>query len=137
LLLEKYSFSCWTPFDEQSVTAHIAVYVYTEIPVLMLAIRQGYILSVLLSTIIHITLQFKLVNNSLEYLSKMENSESPIEKTHSDHQKNRMHVKNQTTETFKFLLQMVNRFTLQDKHRSLNALTNPSSQSQTTSLLTV
>jgi hypothetical protein len=28
LLLEKYPFSCWTPFGEKSVTAHLAIYIY-------------------------------------------------------------------------------------------------------------
>jgi hypothetical protein len=80
LLLEKYPFSCWTPFGETSVTAHIAVYLYTAIPVLLLAFRTGSVASVLLGTMIYISLQFKFVNKSMEYLSNMENSDSLIEK---------------------------------------------------------
>jgi hypothetical protein len=79
LLLEKYPFSCWTPFDEKSVTAHIAVYLYTAIPVLMLAFRTGSVASVLLGTMIYISLQFKFVNKSMENLGNMEKSDSLIE----------------------------------------------------------
>jgi hypothetical protein len=79
LLSEKYSFSCWTPFHEQSVTAYIAVSVYTTIPLLMLAIRAGSVASLLFSLLIYTTLQFKFANKSLENLSKMGNSKSLIE----------------------------------------------------------
>jgi hypothetical protein len=79
LLLEKYPFSCWTPFGEKSVVAHLAVYIYTAIPVFMIALRVGSITSVLFSTLIYISLQFKFVRQSLEDLSNMEDSESKIE----------------------------------------------------------
>jgi hypothetical protein len=86
LLLEKFTFSYWTPFGEKSVTTHLAIYIYIyiyiEIPVLMFAIRAESVASVLLGTMIYISLQFKCVNNSLENLSKMENSDCLIEKKH-------------------------------------------------------
>jgi hypothetical protein len=40
LLLEKYPFSCWTPFDKNSVTGHLAIYTYTTIQVLMIALKH-------------------------------------------------------------------------------------------------
>jgi hypothetical protein len=75
LLLEKYPFSCWTPFGERSVTAHLAVYIYTTFPVLMAAFRGGCLASVLLGTARYITLQFKFVCMSLEELNTMEDSD--------------------------------------------------------------
>ena len=30
LLLEKYPFSCWTPFNEKSIMAHLVIYIYTQ-----------------------------------------------------------------------------------------------------------
>jgi hypothetical protein len=39
LLLEKYPFSCWTPFDEKSITAHLTIYIQTAIPVFMTAFK--------------------------------------------------------------------------------------------------
>jgi hypothetical protein len=76
LLLEKYPFSCWTPFDGKSVMAHLAVYIYTVIPVLMMALKAGSAASVLFGTLIYTSLQFKFVNKSLEDLSNMEDSNS-------------------------------------------------------------
>jgi hypothetical protein len=76
LLLEKYPFSCWTPFDEKSVTAHLAIYVYTAIPVLMMALNSGSVTSVLIGTLIYTSLQFKFVSKSLEDLSNMDDSDS-------------------------------------------------------------
>jgi hypothetical protein len=79
LLLEKYPFSCWTPFDEKSVTAHLDIYIYTVIPVLMMAIRCGSVSSVLFGTLIYTSLQFKFVSKSLEELRNMEDYEIQIE----------------------------------------------------------
>jgi len=76
LLIEKYPFSCWSPFDEKSVTAHLAIYIYTAIPVLMMALKGGSTTSVVFGTLIYISLQFKFVSMSLEDLSKMEDSDS-------------------------------------------------------------
>jgi hypothetical protein len=75
LLLEKYPFSCWTPFGEKSVTAHLTVYIYTAIPTFM----EESIASILMGTLIYISLQFKFVNKSLENLSNMEESDTQIE----------------------------------------------------------
>ena len=79
LLLEKYPFSCWTPFDEKSVMAHLAMYIYTAIPVLMIALRGGSVASVLIGTLTYTSLQFKFVRKSLEELSTMEDSERQVE----------------------------------------------------------
>ena len=76
LLLEKYPFSCWTPFDEKSVMAHLVVHIYTAIPVFMIALRAGSVASVLTGTMIYISVQFKFVSNSLEELSNMEDSDN-------------------------------------------------------------
>jgi len=76
LLLEKYPFSCWTPFDEKSVTAHITIYIYTVIPVLMMALKGGSATSVVIGTLIYTSLQFKFVSKSLEDLNNMEDSDS-------------------------------------------------------------
>jgi len=74
LLLEKYPFSCWTPFGENSVMVHLAIYIYTAIPVLMIALKAGSVTSVLIGTLIYTSLQFKFVSKSLEDLSNMEDS---------------------------------------------------------------
>jgi hypothetical protein len=79
LLLEKYPFSCWTPFDENSIMAHLAIYIYTAIPVFMMALKAGSVTSILFSTLIYISLQFKFVSKSLEDLSNVEDSDSLIE----------------------------------------------------------
>jgi hypothetical protein len=76
LLLEKYPFSCWTPFGEKSVTAHLAIYIYTAIPLLMMALNGGSVTSVVIGTLIYTSLQFKFVSKSLEDLSNMEDSDS-------------------------------------------------------------
>jgi hypothetical protein len=83
LLLEKYPFNCWTPFGEKSVTAHLAIYIYTAIQVFMMALRGGSTASVLVVTMIYISLQFKFVSNSLEDLGNMETSNSHIEENTS------------------------------------------------------
>jgi hypothetical protein len=75
LLLEKYPFSCWAPFGERSVTAHLAVYIYTTFPVLMAAFRGASLTSVLIGTLRYITLEFKFVCKSLEELSTMQDSD--------------------------------------------------------------
>jgi len=76
LLLEKYPFSCRTPFDEKSVTGHLAIYIHTAIPVLMMALKAGSVASVLVGTLTYTSLQFKFVRKSLEDLSYMEDSYS-------------------------------------------------------------
>jgi hypothetical protein len=78
LLVEKYPFSCWTPFGEKSVPAHLAVYLYTAIPVFMAALRAGSVVFILVTTTIHISLQFKFVSKSLDDLSNMENFETQV-----------------------------------------------------------
>jgi hypothetical protein len=75
LLLEKYPFSCWTTFDEKSVIGHLAIYIYTAIPVLIIALKAGSVTSVGVGTLIYISLQFKFVSKSLENLSSMEDSD--------------------------------------------------------------
>jgi hypothetical protein len=72
LLLEKYPFSCWTPFDEKSIMAHLAIYIYTAIPVFMMALRAGSGSSVLIGTMRYISVQFKFVRKSLGDLNNME-----------------------------------------------------------------
>jgi hypothetical protein len=62
LLLEKYPYSCWTPFDEKSVMAHLATYIYKTIPLLMMAINNGSVTSVVIGTLIYTSLQFKFVS---------------------------------------------------------------------------
>jgi hypothetical protein len=84
LLLEKYPFSCWTPFGGKSVVAHLAMYIYTAIPLLIMAFRGGSAVSVLMSLIIYISLQFKFVSISLEDFSNMEVSISHIEQNTSN-----------------------------------------------------
>jgi len=76
LLLEKYPFSCWTPFDEKSAMVHLATYIHTIIPVLMMAPKAGSFTSVVFGTLIYSSLQFKFVSKSLENLSNMEDSDS-------------------------------------------------------------
>jgi hypothetical protein len=76
LLLEKYPFSRWTPFDEKSVMVHLAIYIYTAIPVLIMALKGGSVTSVVIGMLIYTSLQFKFVCKSLEDLSNMEDSNS-------------------------------------------------------------
>jgi len=76
LLLKKYPFSCWAPFDENSVMGHLAIYIYTAIPVLIMALSAGSATSVVIGTLIYTSVQFKLVSKSLEELSSMEDSDS-------------------------------------------------------------
>ena len=76
LLLEKYPLSCWTPFDENSVMVHLAIYIFTVIPVLMMALKAVFVTSVVLGTLIYTSVQFKFVSKSLENLSKIEDSDS-------------------------------------------------------------
>jgi hypothetical protein len=83
LLLEKYPFSCWTPFGEKSVVAHLAIYIYTTFPVLIAALRVGSAASVLSGTLRYTSLLFKLVCKSLEELSNMEDSDKLIEQNPS------------------------------------------------------
>jgi len=52
----------------KSLSWHIYLYIYTEIPVLMGALKAGSISSVLTGTMGYISVQFKLVSKSLEEL---------------------------------------------------------------------
>jgi hypothetical protein len=56
--------------------AHLAVYIYTVIPVLMVALKAGSVTSVVIGTLIYTSLQFKFVSKSLEDLSNMDDSDS-------------------------------------------------------------
>jgi endonuclease III-like uncharacterized protein len=76
LLLEKYPFSCWAPFGEKSVMVHLAIYIYTAIPVLIMALKCGSATSVVIGTLMYTSLQFKFVSKSLEDLNSMEDSDS-------------------------------------------------------------
>jgi hypothetical protein len=90
LLLEKYPFSCWTPFDKTSITAHLATYIYTVTPVFMMALRSGSVTCCIFGVLIYTSLQFKFVSQSLEKLNSVENSDSQIEQntiTSQDKQK--------------------------------------------------
>jgi hypothetical protein len=57
---------------------NLAIYIYTAIPVLMMALKAGLVTSVLIGTLIYISLQFKFVSKSLEELSNVEDSERQI-----------------------------------------------------------
>jgi len=76
LLLEKYPFSCWTPFDEKSVMVYLAIYIYTAFPVLMMAFKAGSAVSVMIGTLMYTSLKFKFVSKSLEELNNMDDSDS-------------------------------------------------------------
>lgn len=80
LLLQKYPFSSWVPFDETSITAHIMTYLYAIFPVLELAFRIGIVTSVLMSICMYSALQFKFVSMSLEDLNNVEESVCEIQK---------------------------------------------------------
>jgi len=75
LLLVKYPFSCWTPFDEKSIMAHVVIYIYTAIPVFMMALKAGSVASVLTGTMRYISVQFTFVSKSLEELNNIEDSD--------------------------------------------------------------
>ena len=79
LLLEKYPFSCWTPFDEKSTTVHLATYIYTIFPVLAMGLKGGAMLSIIDATMTYVSLQFQFVKMSLEDLSNVEDSDNQIE----------------------------------------------------------
>jgi hypothetical protein len=55
---------------------HLAIYTYTAIPVLMMALRSGSVTSVGIGTLIYTSVQFKFLSKLLEDLSNMEDSES-------------------------------------------------------------
>jgi len=76
LLLVKYPFSCWTPFDEKSIMAHLVIYIYTAIPVFMMALKAGSVASVVTGTMRYISLQFTFVSKSLEELNNIEDSDN-------------------------------------------------------------
>ena len=79
LLLEKYPFSCWTPFDEKSTTVHLATYIYTIFPVLPMGLKGGALLSIADATMTYVSLQFQFVKMSLVDLSNVEDSDNQIE----------------------------------------------------------
>jgi len=76
LLLVKYPYSCWTPFDEKSIMAHIFIYIYTAIPVFMMALKAGSVISLLTGLSRYISLQFTFVIESLEELNNIEDSDN-------------------------------------------------------------
>jgi len=76
LLLVKYPFSCWTPFDEKSIMAHLVIYIYTAIPVFMMALKAGSVVYVLIGTMRYISVQFTFVSKSLEELNNIEDSDN-------------------------------------------------------------
>jgi hypothetical protein len=137
LLLEKYPFSCWAPFVERSVMVHLAIYIYTTISVLMMALKAGSLASVVYGTLIYTSLQFKLVSKSLEDLSNMEDSDSSqieqntfstVEEQHRCEEFNYRDCQVYATDSH---------FGYQAKHRCLNFVTYTSTQTQASLLLTV
>jgi len=76
LLLVKYPFSCWTPFDEKSIILHLVIYIYTAIPAFMMALKAGSVTSFLTGVLRYISLQFKFVSKSLEDLNNIEDSDN-------------------------------------------------------------
>jgi hypothetical protein len=79
LLLQKYPFSSWVPFDEASITAHLMTYLYAIFPLLQLAFRVGVMTSTLMGICMYSSLQFKFVSMSLENLDNMEDSVCEIQ----------------------------------------------------------
>jgi len=76
LLLVKYPYSCWTPFDENSIMAHLVIYIYTAIPVFMMALKGGSVISLVTGLLRYISLQFTFVSKSLEELNNIEDSDN-------------------------------------------------------------
>ena len=76
LLLEKYPFSCYTPFDEKTIILHLVIYIYTTIPRFMTSLRAGSFASALTGTLRYISVQFKFVSKSMEDLDNMEDSDN-------------------------------------------------------------
>ena len=76
LLLVKYPFSCWTPFDERSIILHQVIYIYTTIPVFMMALKAASVTNVLTSIARYISVQFIFVSKSLDELNNMEDSDN-------------------------------------------------------------
>ena len=98
---------------------HLAIYIYTAIPVLMMTLKGGSSTSVVIGTLIHTSLQFKFESKSLQNLSNMEYSNSSqMEQNTFSTLDRRIRVKNSTTETVKFMQQIVNHFRYQAKHES-------------------
>jgi len=98
---------------------HLAIYIYTAIPVLMIALKGGSATSVVIGTLIYTSLQFKFESKSLQNLSNMEYSNSSqMEQNTFSTLDRRIRVKNSTTETVKFMQQIVNHFRYQAKHGS-------------------
>jgi hypothetical protein len=79
LLLQKYPFSSWVPYDETSIPAHLVTYLYATFPVLELAFRVGIMTSLLMGICMYSALQFKFVSMSLENLNNMEESVCEIQ----------------------------------------------------------
>jgi hypothetical protein len=59
--------------------AHLAVYIYTAIPIFMTALKSGSVASTVIGTLLYISLHFKFVSTSLEELNKIEDFDSKIE----------------------------------------------------------
>jgi hypothetical protein len=87
LLLQKYPFSSWVPYDETSITAHIMAYLYATFPILELAFRVGIIMSVFMSICMYSALQFQFVSMSLEALNNVEESVCEIQKKSFNNQR--------------------------------------------------
>jgi hypothetical protein len=74
LLLQKYPFSSWVPYDETSITAHLLTYLYAIFPLLQLGFRVGVMTTTLTGICMYSAVQFKCVSMSLENLNDMEDS---------------------------------------------------------------
>jgi len=76
LLLVKYPYSCWTPFNEKSIMAHLVIYIYAAIPTFMITLKAGSLTSVLTGILRYVSLQLKFVSKSLEELNNIEDSDN-------------------------------------------------------------
>jgi len=76
LLLVKYPFNCWTPFDENSIMAHLVIHIFTAIPLFMMALKVGSVASLLTGTMRYISVQLTFVTKSLEELNNIADSDN-------------------------------------------------------------
>jgi hypothetical protein len=90
LLLQKYPFSSWMPYDETSITAHLMAYLYAIFPLLQLAFRVGVMTSTLMAICMYSALQFKFVSMSLDNLNDMEGSVCEIQNKASNNEHERV-----------------------------------------------
>jgi hypothetical protein len=79
LLLQKYPFSSWVPYDETSIIAHLMTYLYAIFPLIQLAFRVGVMTSTLMGICMYSALQFQFVSMSLENLNDMEDTACVIQ----------------------------------------------------------